>query len=102
MGLRLLEITEETTLWVTVAVAGSDGAPKALAGATYHATMGREGLQVTGTVMPVSLSQGTVQVRFPAATGMQGWVLASLHVTIGGETQCVWRERIRVYDNLEG
>lgn len=101
MGLRDMEITENTTLKVTVQVKSTDGAVKPLTGATYIAVMGRTGLQVNGAASTLNAAAGLVQVTFPAAANMEGHVVASLHVTLAGETQCVWRERFRVYRNVE-
>jgi hypothetical protein len=101
MGLTANEITENTTLWVTVTVRKGDGTPKALAGASFTALLANASRQVTGIVLAVDLNKGVVQLRFPAATGMDGWATASLHVTINGETQCVWRDRFQVFTNIE-
>ena len=101
MVLTESEITENTTLCVTVQVKRSDSSVKSLSGATFSALMGRRGVQLIGSATVLNASQGIVQVRFPAATGMKGQVTASLHVTIGGETQCVWRERFHVFADLE-
>ncbi len=101
MALREDEITENTTLRVLVRVRKSDLQPKSLNTAIFHAVLGRAGLQVTGAVDPILSDPGLVEVIFPPAAGMKGFVVGSLHATIGGETQCVWRERFRVMDNLE-
>lgn len=101
MALKSNEITERDTLRVLVQVVKDDGTPKPLAGAAYTAVMGKVGNQRVGAVTVIDLPQGLVQVAFPAATGMAGQIVASLHVTLNGETQCVWRERFQVFPELE-
>lgn len=100
MDLREDEITEDTTLRVLIRVVKSDLQPKSLAGATFHALLGKVGLQVTGAASALAPLEGLVEVVFPRATGMKGFVTGTLHATIGGETQCVWRERFQVLSNL--
>lgn len=101
MGLRESEITENTTLRAVIRVTKSDTTPKSLVGATFAAVMGRRGTQRAGAVTLLDPAKGIVQVAFPAATGLAGQIIASLHVTLNGETQCVWRERLQVLPNLE-
>ncbi|MGQ0565589.1 MAG: hypothetical protein ACT4OK_11030 [Gemmobacter sp.] len=101
MALKSSEITESETLRILVQVTKDDGSPKPLAGASYAAVMGKVGNQRLGAVTVIDATRGLVQAAFPAATGMAGQVVASLHVTINGETQCVWRERFQVFPDLE-
>lgn len=101
MVLTDTEITESTTLWVTIQVRNRDGSVRALAGATFSAILGRVDLQYAGTAVVLDALQGLVQVRFPAATNLRGQIVASAHMTLGSETQCIWRERFQVFPNLE-
>lgn len=101
MGLREEEITEMTTLSVIIQVRSTDRVLKSLTGATFAARMGRGDTLLNGAVEVLNASLGLVKVVFPTATGLEGHVIASLHVTLSGETQCVWRERFTVYKNVE-
>jgi hypothetical protein len=101
MGLRDEEITELTTLSVIVQVRNTDRSVKNLTGASFVARMGRDNTLLVGAAEVLNAAQGLVKVSFPAATGLEGHVVASLHMTVSGETQCVWRERFTVFTNVE-
>lgn len=96
MALRDDEITELTTLRVLLRVTKSDGTAKSLAGATFNAKLGRAGNSEVGVVTVLDAPTGLVETVFPAATGMAGFVIGEVHMTLGGETQCVWHERLQV------
>ncbi len=97
MALGEYEITEATTLRVTVQINNADDSPRNLSGATFSATLGRGSTTLTGTVTVLDSAGGSVRVQFPAATDFAGQATASLNVTQSGETQTVWREVYKVY-----
>lgn len=101
MALKTNEITERDTLRVLIQIMKDDGSPKSLAGAAYRAVLGRVDNQLLGTATVIDQAKGLVQVAFVSAAGMAGQVVGTLHVTINGETQCVWRERFQVFPELE-
>lgn len=101
MGLRDEEITEMTTLSVIIQVRNTDLTLKDLTGASFSARMGRGNSLLNGAAEVLDTARGLVRVIFPPATGLAGHVVASLHATLSGETQCVWRERFTVYRNVE-
>jgi hypothetical protein len=101
MGMREEEITELTTLNVVIQIRSTDRSAKNLAGATFSPRMGRGGTLLVGAAEVLSAAQGLVRITFPAATNLAGHVIASLHMTLSGETQCVWRERFTVHKNVE-
>lgn len=83
---------------------GTTGDPIDLTGATMACAIGTPDTTGTaGTVIPVDLTAGIVDVAFgPVGNITASWVVAQLRVTRDGETQTAWEQTYAIRPSISG
>lgn len=95
-----ISIQELDSLKIRVAVSDDSGEPVNLTSASFQCAAGGGAYGVSGTVTPIDLAEGVVDVSFSSNTIDVGRWATHLRVTIDGETQTVYREILEVTPSI--